>query len=55
MRTRQDCEAEITAALATYRLATEVGDNLGADYERAAMDELLEELGRMPQQRKPPP
>lgn len=53
MKSRQQCEAEITAALAGYREAEEAGDNTGAEAERLVMDELIEELEHLPQQRRP--
>jgi hypothetical protein len=55
VRTRAQCEAEITAALASYRSACDSGDETGAEYERIVMDELLDELPHLPQPRKATP
>jgi hypothetical protein len=54
VRTREDCEAEITAALATFRLAAEIGDDKGAEVEEAHMNALIEEYDHIPQQRRGP-
>lgn len=53
LRTRAQCEAEITAAYHAYREAFDSGDQFGADAEELVMNELVEEYGRIPQQRQP--
>lgn len=53
MRTRSQCEQEITAAYHAYREAFDSGDQLGADAEELVMNELVEEYGRLPLQRRP--
>jgi hypothetical protein len=55
MRSRTDCEAEILAAYHAYREAEEAGDQAGADLEEIVMNELVEEYGRLPLQRRPTP
>jgi predicted amino acid-binding ACT domain protein len=52
MRTRTQCELEITSALAAYRQAIDTGDTIGADLEQTVMDELLTLYALIPQQER---
>jgi len=51
MRTRPQCELEITAARLAYLEAVHDGDDTAADIEALVIDELLAEYLRLPKQR----
>jgi hypothetical protein len=54
-RTREQCGADITAALAAQRLADLVGDEEAEQAAEQWLDELFDEFSHIPQQRKPSP
>lgn len=53
MRTREQCGADITAALAAQRLADLVGDDEAEHVAEVWLDELLTEYQRIPLPRRP--
>lgn len=53
MRSRTECEAEITAAYEAFRQAEDAGDQLGADAQELRMNALVEEYGHLPLQCRP--
>lgn len=52
LRTREQCEAEITAARLAYLEAVHDGDDTAADIEALVIDELLAEWLTIPLQQR---